>query len=180
MFSQMSHPNSPAHTHAHAHPAPPHSQAQGHVSTSHLSVSAIAPNTAVGGEFLAKQADELQFFDRAKKVLEGRDTYEEFLKLLNMFARDFIDAKTLIERASIFLGDELLAQFKDLLEWDDKAHSIESGPPGSIRSWESANRLPRETEERHGPSYRRLPPSVSLNCIIFLSINKLIRVYAVF
>jgi paired amphipathic helix protein Sin3a len=102
--------------------------------------------------------DELSFFDRAKKALESRETYDEFLKLLNMFSREVIDARSLISRAQAFLGDsELYEQFKDLMGWDQKVGEGEEGPPGSMRVWTA---LSNETEERFGKSYRRLPLAV--------------------
>lgn len=106
--------------------------------------------------------DELLFFDRAKKALESRETYDEFLKLLTLFSKDIIDMKMLIERAQSFLGSgDLLTQFKDLMGWDDRIGSKEHGPPGSIRTGppEALSALP--TDDGQGPSYRRLPDSVS-------------------
>ncbi|KZT08526.1 uncharacterized protein LAESUDRAFT_648466 [Laetiporus sulphureus 93-53] len=110
--------------------------------------------------------DELMFFDRAKKALENGGTYEEFLKLLNLFARDVIDAKTLIDRAEIFLGEgELMTQFKELMGWDDRLGNIEYGPPGSIRTGPPDPFAPRLPDDGQGPSYRRLPESeVRLAC----------------
>ena len=111
--------------------------------------------------------DEIVFFDRLKKVLEQRDTYDSFLKLLDMFAREIIDAKLLIQRAETFFGDtELFAQFKDLMGWDDKRDGggPEDGPPGSIRTnWTGdwASRNGSDKEERCGKSYRRLPLQVT-------------------
>lgn len=102
--------------------------------------------------------DELAFFDRAKKALESRETYDEFLKLLNLFSREIIDARTLIARAETFLRDsELYAQFKDLMGWDVKRDGDNEGPPGSIRNWTAQS---TDTEERFGKSYRRLPLAV--------------------
>lgn len=99
--------------------------------------------------------DELAFFDRAKKALESRETYDEFLKLLNLFSSEIIDARSLIKRAETFLGDgELYTQFKDLLCWDDKRDGENEGPPGSLRNY---NTSLNEVEERYGKSYRRLP-----------------------
>ncbi|OBZ68377.1 Paired amphipathic helix protein pst1 [Grifola frondosa] len=82
------------------------------------------------------QAYKTSFCFRSyKKALESGGTYEEFLKLLSLFAKDIIDSKTLVDRAEIFLGDgELMAQFKDLMGWDDKQGNVEYGPPGSIRT----------------------------------------------
>ncbi|EAU92595.2 transcription regulatory protein [Coprinopsis cinerea okayama7 len=104
-------------------------------------------------------ADKLLFFDRAKKSLESREVYEEFLKLLSLFSKDIIDAKTLIERAKVFLGDEnLMAEFKDLIGWDERMEDlIEHGPPGSIRT--AAPEVPQPVDDGEGPSYRRLPES---------------------
>ena len=105
-------------------------------------------------------AGKLLFFDRAKKSLEHREVYEEFLKLLNLFSKDIVDAQTLIERARAFLGDtDLMAEFKDLIGWGGRDKS-EKGPPGSIRTAppELPAALPADCGE--GPSYRKLPPSV--------------------
>ena len=106
--------------------------------------------------------DELMFFDRAKKALESGGTYDEFLKLLNLFSRDIIDTKTLIDRAEIFLGDgDLMAQFKDLLSWDDRVGNRDEGPPGSLRTSAPDYYTARPPDDGQGPSYRRLPDSVS-------------------
>jgi len=106
--------------------------------------------------------DELMFFDRAKKLLESRETYDDFLKLLNLYSKDVIDAKQLVARAEIFLGDgDLFAQFKHLLSWDDRHGSVEYGPPGSIRTGPPEPILPRPVDDGEGPSYRKLPDSVS-------------------
>jgi paired amphipathic helix protein Sin3a len=107
-------------------------------------------------------ADKLLFFDRAKKALESREMYEDFLKLLSLFSKEIIDIKTLIERTHVFLGDgDLLAEFKELIGWDDRQDNPENGPPGSIRTGppEALSALPADDGE--GPSYRRLPDSVS-------------------
>jgi paired amphipathic helix protein Sin3a len=48
--------------------------------------------------------DELSFFDRAKKALESRETYDEFLRLLNLFSKDIIDAKVTYSKCPGALG----------------------------------------------------------------------------
>ncbi|KDR85669.1 hypothetical protein GALMADRAFT_234672 [Galerina marginata CBS 339.88] len=104
-------------------------------------------------------AGKLLFFDRAKKSLESREVYEEFLKLLNLFSREIIDVQTLVERTKVFLGDgDLMTEFKDLMGWDDR-DKVERGPPGSIRTGppELPSALP--VDDGEGPSYRKLPPS---------------------
>ncbi|KAI0315665.1 hypothetical protein OF83DRAFT_1061699 [Amylostereum chailletii] len=104
--------------------------------------------------------DELAFFDRAKKLLEAREAYDDFLKLLSMYTRDIIDAKQLVTHAEAFLGNgDLLAQFKTFLSWDDKQGNVEYGPPGSIRTGPPEAILPRAVDDGEGPSYRRLPDS---------------------
>ncbi|KAJ7508513.1 histone deacetylase complex, SIN3 component [Mycena galericulata] len=110
----------------------------------------------------ATSADKLLFFDRAKKALENRQMYEDFLKLLSLFSKEVIDMKTLIERTRDFLRDgDLMSEFKELVGWDEGADSIEKGPPGSIRTGppEALSALPADDGE--GPSYRRLPDSES-------------------
>jgi paired amphipathic helix protein Sin3a len=110
----------------------------------------------------ASPQDELLFFERAKRALEARDVYDDFLKLLNMYTRDIIDLKTLVVRAEKFLADDtLLIQFKRLVNWDDRIGNINYGPPGSIRTGPHDAALPRPVEDAQSPSYRRLPESVS-------------------
>ncbi len=107
-------------------------------------------------------ADRLLFFDRAKKALESREIYEEFLKLLKVFSNEIIDVKTLIDRSRAFLGDgDLMAEFKELVGWDPRQENVENGPPGSIRTGppEALSALP--VDDGEGPSYRKLPDSVS-------------------
>ncbi|KAF6754256.1 transcription regulatory protein [Ephemerocybe angulata] len=111
--------------------------------------------------------DKLMFFDRAKKTLESKEVYDEFLKLLNLFSRDIIDLKTLVDRAKVFLGEEgLMAEFKDLVGWDEKMENpIEHGPPGSIRTQAPDAVAPQPVDDGEGPSYRRLPESeIRLAC----------------
>ena len=106
--------------------------------------------------------DELMFFERAKRALEARDLYDDFLKLLNLYTRDIIDLKTLVVRAEKFLADDVLhAQFKRLVSWDDRIGNVNYGPPGSIRTGPHDAALPRPIDDAQGPSYRRLPDSVS-------------------
>ncbi len=53
-----------------------------------------------------------------------------------------------------------MAQFKDLLGWDDKQGNVEFGPPGSIRTSAPDPMAPRNPDDGDGPSYRRLPETV--------------------
>lgn len=110
--------------------------------------------------------DNYLFFEHAKKALNGREAYDDFLKLLNLFTTDVIDLKTLIRRAERFLGDgELMAQFKELMNWDDRTANIGYGPPGSIRTGPPEAMHAPPVNDGQGPSYRRLPESeIRLAC----------------
>ncbi|KZW00593.1 hypothetical protein EXIGLDRAFT_639357 [Exidia glandulosa HHB12029] len=101
--------------------------------------------------------DELQFFDKVKRQFEDRATYDEFLKLLNLFSKDIIGVKTLVERAKTFLGDtELWTQFKIIVGYNDT--KPEPNQPLAL-----TDRV--RVVEDCGPSYRRLPPDqVALAC----------------
>ncbi|KAJ6611497.1 hypothetical protein B0H10DRAFT_2224012 [Mycena sp. CBHHK59/15] len=111
----------------------------------------------------ATSADKLLFFDRAKKTLENRQMYEDFLKLLSLFSKEVIDMKTLIERTrDAFLGDgELMDEFKELVGWDESADAAEKGPPGSIRTGppEALSALP--TDDGEDPATGNYPDSES-------------------
>jgi paired amphipathic helix protein Sin3a len=129
-----------------------------------------APQPVVNPSHVQTTPDELIFFDRAKRTLESKETYEEFLKLLNMYSKDIIDAKTLVNMAQVYLGDgDLFSQFRDVVGVDERQDSIEYGPPGSIRTGppEALSALPAEDGE--GPSYRRLPESVCPVNLLFFS-----------
>lgn len=65
--------------------------------------------------------DETHFFDRVKPVLDTCDLYNEFLKLVNLFAQDYIDTARLVKESRNFLGNtKLYQQFWDIVGWDDK------------------------------------------------------------
>ncbi|KAI0275262.1 hypothetical protein BC834DRAFT_840132 [Gloeopeniophorella convolvens] len=109
-------------------------------------------SSAPAAPALSSPQDELAFFERAKRALEARDAYDDFLKLLNMYTRDVVDVKTLVVRAERFLADDaLLAQFKRLVGWDDRAGNHPHGPHDAA--------LPRPVDDAQSPSYRRLPDS---------------------
>ena len=105
--------------------------------------------------------DELAFFEHAKKSLENAGAYDDFLKLLNMFSRDIIDTKTLVEQVEALLGEgDLMREFKELLSWDGRSDS-DQGPPGSLRTTAPDYYAALPPDDGQGPSYRRLPDSVS-------------------
>lgn len=100
-----------------------------------------------------------------KKYLDDRTTWTEFLKLLNLFTQEIIDVATLLEKSLGFIGgnDELVGAFKELVGWDTVVDGRVEG-----EDWVIDNEpvLERPKVELHsmksfGPSYRKLPDSVS-------------------
>ncbi|KAI0347668.1 hypothetical protein BDW22DRAFT_1319555 [Trametopsis cervina] len=147
---------------AHAHRNHPLQQHPSQVHPMHMQIQRAMPPPGLhvypSGMSTLSTQEELMFFDRTKKALENGGTYEEFLKLLNLFAKDVIDTKTLIKRAEAFLTDgDLLYQFKELMGWDDKRGNIEFGPPGSIRTSAPDPTSAWCPDDDEGPSYRKLP-----------------------
>lgn len=121
----------------------------------------IPPLNGISGA-LGSSQEELVLFDRVKKALESGGTYDEFLKLLNLFSKDIIDVRVLVERAEVFLGEgELMMQFKLLMGYDEKQGNVEYGPPGSIRTSAPDPLAAQNPEDGESPSYRRLPQTVS-------------------
>ncbi|GAA5821484.1 hypothetical protein JCM11251_004645 [Rhodosporidiobolus azoricus] len=115
------------------------------------------------------QPEEFGFFDRVKKHIDDRDTYTEFLKLLNLFTQEVIDVRTLLSKSLLFIGgdDLLVAQFKELVGWDMVKDGRVDGEDWII---DNENVLERPRVELHlmksfGPSYRKLPDSeIDLAC----------------
>ncbi|KAK0450434.1 histone deacetylase complex, SIN3 component [Desarmillaria tabescens] len=66
--------------------------------------------------------DDSRFFDRVKQSIDSRESYNEFLKVVNLFTQGIIDTGRLVKESRTFLaGDgELMRQFKDILGWDEK------------------------------------------------------------
>ncbi|KAJ3896408.1 hypothetical protein GG344DRAFT_36762 [Lentinula edodes] len=120
--------------------------------------------------------DPSQFFDRVKRALDSRDTYNEFLKVVNLFTQGYIDTARLVKESRNFLvGDgELMRGWKEILGWDGRKEESEG--------WEIADGWSRpvvvdEVIERPIPipgrvdlsaqygSYRRLPESeINVTC----------------
>ncbi|KZT30943.1 hypothetical protein NEOLEDRAFT_49300 [Neolentinus lepideus HHB14362 ss-1] len=82
-----------------------------------------------------------------------------------MFGHDMIDAKTLIQKAEVFIGDaaagDLLKRFKEFVGYDDREGDVEMGPPGSIRTGPPDTASAKVADNGESPSYRRLPESES-------------------
>ena len=133
----------------------------------HHSRPVPAPQTRTGPAYdidrpspIAPSHNEMHFFERVRMAMDNRDVYNEFLKLINLFTQDIIDMRRLVEQSRTFLGEELLVQFKEILGWDSSWESNNTVAGGATS--EGMERLSKEyLSIRNGPSYRRLPSSVS-------------------
>ncbi|EPQ60306.1 hypothetical protein GLOTRDRAFT_67792 [Gloeophyllum trabeum ATCC 11539] len=125
----------------------------------------VAYHQHVPGHLTPSALDAVTFFDQAKALLEQRGMYGDFLKLLDMFGHDMIDARVLIEKAEPFIGEsaagtgDLMRRFKEFVGFDEKEGNVEMGPPGSIRTGPPDLSVPRGNDVENSPSYRRLPES---------------------
>ena len=98
-------------------------------------------------------SDQLAFFDRVKKFLADKKTFNEFLKLCNLFTQDLIDKNTLMHKSHGFIGsnNELMNWFKNFIKYDGRDEVIVNVPkiPGDKVVLSNCRGL--------GPSYRLLP-----------------------
>ena len=127
--------------------------------------------------------EELEFFERAKRAIGNKTTYNEFLKVLNLFSQELIDIKTLVERVEPFLcwQPDLYEWFKKFVKFEDDelirkllaftfslllwCHKYEhlmlllqpkDNVPGPSRGFDYSS------SRRSGRSYRQLPAEVGL------------------
>ncbi|KAG8683560.1 Transcriptional regulatory protein sin3, partial [Ceratobasidium sp. 423] len=102
--------------------------------------------------------DEIVFFDCVRKLIKDRAVYQEFLKMLNLFVQEIIDAWTLVDRVRHYLNEELLVQFKEIIGWDDRAVEADNGlgKGGPIAPALDHPRIDLGICPKFSPSYRRL------------------------
>ncbi|CAO3630909.1 unnamed protein product [Cunninghamella blakesleeana] len=97
--------------------------------------------------------EEVEFFERVKKYIGSKATYNAFLKVLNLFSQQIVDQNVLVNRVEGFIGGnkELFDMFKTLVGYDGKDELIENEPvDDSIKPDLSQS-------ETYGPSYRVIP-----------------------
>ncbi|ODQ68295.1 hypothetical protein NADFUDRAFT_30554 [Nadsonia fulvescens var. elongata DSM 6958] len=96
--------------------------------------------------------EEVTFFDRAKKFIGRKQTYNEFLKVLNLFSQGLIDKNVLVERVEGFLGanPDLMDWFKQFIRYDGKPLHID-------QIVFKKHQLELSLCKSYGPSYRLLP-----------------------
>ncbi|EIW53682.1 uncharacterized protein TRAVEDRAFT_40224 [Trametes versicolor FP-101664 SS1] len=103
-------------------------------------------------------SDDRHFFERIKRTLDNRDTYNEFVKLVNLFTQDIINTTRLVREARSFLGDgELMAQFKAILGWDERKDWIAAEEEVWTRPMGALDRPSREQLHTRYGSFRKLP-----------------------
>ncbi|KAJ3140366.1 Transcriptional regulatory protein sin3 [Physocladia obscura] len=95
--------------------------------------------------------EELEWIDKCKRSIGNRTTYNEFLKVLNLFSNEIIDAKTLVERVEPFLAKspELFTWFKKFVKYEEEqvVYNFPAARPD----------VDFKTCRKSGRSYRLLP-----------------------
>ncbi|KAI9014417.1 hypothetical protein CLU79DRAFT_767523 [Phycomyces nitens] len=100
-------------------------------------------------------AEEVEFFERVRKYIGNKSTYNAFLKLLSLFSQQIVDQNLLVSRVETFIGGnkELFDWFKTLVGYDGKDEVIENVPADKTKP-----------DLAHcktcGPSYRLVPKTV--------------------
>lgn len=115
-------------------------------------------------------ARELMFFDNAKRYLKDRDVWMEFLRVCDLYSKEIINFSTLMDRASVFIGDndDLLEDFKGLVGYDVTNDGLVEDEVWEIKNTplhERGRLDPMSLSGSYGPSYKRLPPGeIDLAC----------------
>ncbi|KAJ3035457.1 Transcriptional regulatory protein sin3 [Rhizophlyctis rosea] len=95
--------------------------------------------------------EELEFFDKCKRLINNKAVYNEFLKVLNLFSQEIIEARVLIQRVEPFLAKapELFEWFKRFVKYqeEDFIYNIPVERP----------HLNIDQCKQAGHSYRKLP-----------------------
>ena len=97
--------------------------------------------------------EELAWFERVKKYISNRQSYNEFLKLCNLYTQEIVDRNTLTHKAQAFIGQnaDLWAYFKDFVQYSGADEVIENRPV------QSSTKVVLSNCRALGPSYRLLP-----------------------
>ncbi|KAL7332816.1 hypothetical protein PS15p_201811 [Mucor circinelloides] len=110
----------------------------------------VLPSAPVDGPVIS--AVEAEFFDRVKKHIGNKQTYLSFLRVLNLFTQQVLDANQLIDRCESYLSGnkELYSQLKKLVGYDGKDRIIENVPL-------VPSKMDYGSAFEYGPSYRSVP-----------------------
>ena len=106
----------------------------------------------------ASNADEFAFFDRVRKHLSNKQTYNEFLKIINLYTQEMIDKNLLVHKAFSFLGNnsELMTWFKDYIRYDGRDEIVDNKPRTA------STKVVLSNCRGLGPSYRLVPKAAKL------------------
>ena len=98
--------------------------------------------------------NEIAFFDKVKKSIGNKQTYNEFLKLLKLYSSDVVDKETLYQKSRSLIGEfpELFEWFKNFIGWEESPLRIEDI---AIKKQQIDLLMCKAA----GPSYRQLPKS---------------------
>jgi len=106
----------------------------------------------------AGNADEFAFFDRVRKHLSNKQTYNEFLKIINLYNQEMVDKNLLVHKAFSFLGNniELMTWFRDYIRYDGRDEILENKPRTA------STKVVLSNCRGLGPSYRLVPKAAKL------------------
>jgi paired amphipathic helix protein Sin3a len=108
-------------------------------------------------------AEEVDLFDRIRKYIGNKPSYEEFLKTLNLYTQQIVDLDLLMEQVEVFIGSnkELFDWFKSVLGYESKQHPI-TRPARTLAKPD----LMHCATVADSPSYRLAPVDVSLYSLL--------------
>jgi len=122
-------------------------------------VMAAVPNIPSGSrefnsELKIKQGsfEEIEYFDKVKKMLNNKFVYAEFLKCLNMFSQEIINKQELVQLVQNFLG-----KTPELFDWFKRFVGYKEPASDKIPQLEKIPVVDYSKCKRYGPSYRALP-----------------------
>ncbi|KAL8670693.1 MAG: hypothetical protein Q9168_004781 [Polycauliona sp. 1 TL-2023] len=97
--------------------------------------------------------EEGAFFDRVRKFINNKQTYNEFLKVCNLFTQELIDKNQLIQRAFPYIGTnaDLINWYKNFVQYDGVDEIVENKPRLG------GDKIILSSCRGFGPSYRLLP-----------------------
>ncbi|KAL2754998.1 hypothetical protein ACRALDRAFT_2042819 [Sodiomyces alcalophilus JCM 7366] len=97
--------------------------------------------------------EEIAFFERVKKFLGNKTSFNEFLKICNLFSQNIIDRQTVYQKGAVFLAAnaELLNFWRMFLGVDHTTEVVDNRPAPP------SGKVSLSNCRGYGPSYRLLP-----------------------
>ncbi|KAF3086068.1 Transcriptional regulatory protein sin3 [Orbilia oligospora] len=111
------------------------------------------PTPLLPADPVGATGEEIAFFDRVRKYIGNKQTYNEFLKLLNLFSQDLMDKSLLIVTLETFLGSN-----PELFNWIKRFLGIQDKAEDSVQNaLKKSQKVRLNVCRALGPSYRLLP-----------------------